>query len=60
MKELIVYVKSIGLRDYSDDDIEQIIKVLSYDMRIEIVSGSGINSIYKTCNWEYPYKVVFT
>lgn len=29
-------------------------------MKIEVVSGSGSNKVYKACRWEYPYKVVYT
>ena len=47
-------------REFRDDDIEQIIQVLVFDMKIEEVSGTGQNRIYKYCNWEYPYKLSYT
>ena len=64
LKELIVYVKQIGImpvgREFRNEDIEQIIQVMAFDLRIEVHSGSGPNAVNRPCNMKFPNKVIFT
>ena len=67
-RELTLHVKQMGImpsgHEFRDEDIKQIIQVLVYDQKIELVSGGGIGSAdyqtYRLSNVAYHQPIFYS